>query len=342
MGRGPDIVTTNRELRANPEDLARFGREVVEREAAALHRLAEILDGEFSETIRVLHETIVRGGRILVTGIGKSGLVGRKFASTLCSTGAPAIFVHPAEAAHGDLGLITDADALVAISRSGDVESLAPVLSTARRLGVPVLAWTSAADSALAAEGDVTLVLDVGAEADPDDLIPSVSSTATMALGDAVAIALFRARGLQAEDFARLHPGGALGRRLTMRVRDLMRSGDELPIVVGDRDLLSVLQTISEKRLGIAIVTDEAGRLEGVLTDGDVRRALLADRESLHRPVRMHMTRDPRTIAPDELIARSIQRMEQRSRRITSLVVVEDGRPVGVLHLHDCLEAGLR
>jgi arabinose-5-phosphate isomerase len=222
------------------------------------------------------------------------------------------------------------------------VESLAPVLSTARRLGVPVLAWTSAADSALAAEGDVTLVLDVGAEADPDDLIPSVSSTATMALGDAVAIALFRARGLQAEDFARLHPGGALGRRLTMRVRDLMRSGDELPIVVGDRDLLSVLQTISEKRLGIAIVTDEAGRLEGVLTDGDVRRALLADRESLHRPVRMHMTRGPRTIAPDELIARSIQRMEQRSRRITSLVVVEDGRPVGVLHLHDCLEAGLR
>ena len=337
-----DIVTRTREFSASADDVARFGREVVEREAEALARLAEILDGPFSETVAVLHRTLQRGGRILVTGIGKSGLVARKVASTLCSTEAPAVFVHPAEAAHGDLGLVTSADALIAISRSGDLEAMAPVIAAAQRLGVPILAWTSTAGSPLAREGDVTLVLDVGPEADPDHLIPSVSSTATMALGDAVAIALFRARGLCAEDFARLHPGGALGRRLTLRVRDLMRAGPDLPVVEGDRSMLAVLQVISEKRLGIAVVTDEAGLLAGVLTDGDVRRSLLADPESLHRPVREQMTRDPRTIGPEESIARAIQRMEQRPQRITSLIVLDDGRPVGVLHIHDCLETALR
>jgi arabinose-5-phosphate isomerase len=320
------------------------GRAVVEREAEALHTLAEKLDSSFVETVGVLERTLDRGGRILLTGMGKSGLAARKIAATLCSTGAPAVFVHPADAEHGDLGLITAADALVAISRSGDLDAVESVVATAERLGVPILAWTSRPDSALAAEADVTIVVDVGPEADPHDLIPSASSTATIALGDAVAIALFRARGLDADDFAKLHPGGALGRRLTLRVRDLMRSGPDLPLVRSDSAMLDVLHVISDKRLGIAIVTDSEGRLAGVLTDGDVRRALVADPESLHRPVSLFMSRDPRTIAPGELVARAIVRMEERDRRITSLVVVapNDPKPIGVLHLHDCLDAGFR
>lgn len=326
---------------ASDVELAAFGREVVEREADALRVLAGRLDGSFVETVRALHAALQRGGRILLTGMGKSGLAARKIASTLCSTGAPAIFVHPAEAAHGDLGLIQAADVLIAISRSGDTEPIAPVLAAAERLGVPILGWTSVAGSALAQEAELTVVLDVGPEADPDDLIPSASSTATIALGDAVAIALFRGRGLRPEDFAQLHPAGTLGRRLTLRVRDLMHR--ELPLVPGDRPLLEALHEISAKRLGIGVVTEADGRLAGVLTDGDVRRALLADRGSIDRPVRDLMTRDPRAIGPDELVVRAIQRMEQPSRRITALVVLDETRrPVGVLHLHDCLEAGLR
>lgn len=322
-------------------ELVAFGRQVVEAEAAGLLRLADHLGESFAETVRTLHAALHRGGRILLTGMGKSGLAARKIASTLCSTGAPAIFVHPSEAAHGDLGLMQVADVLVAISRSGDAEPVASVLSTAERLGVPIVAWTSVPGSALAREADLTVVLDVGPEADPDDLIPSVSSTATIALGDAVAIALFRGRGLRPEDFAQLHPGGTLGRRLTVRVRDLMSV--DLPLVSGSRTLLEALPVVSEKRLGIGIVRNEDGTLAGVLTDGDVRRALLAGRENVDRPVRELMTADPRTIGPDELAVRAIQRMEQPSRRITALVVVGDGRePVGVLHLHDCLEEGLR
>jgi arabinose-5-phosphate isomerase len=321
-----------------------YGRSVVEREAEALRTLADLLDASFAETVEILERTLAGGGRILLTGMGKSGLAARKIASTLCSTGAPAVFVHPAEAAHGDLGLITASDALIAISRSGDLDAVESVVSTAERLGIPILAWTSQADSALAQEADIAIVLEVGPEADPHDLIPSVSSTATIALGDAVAIALFRARGLAAEDFAKLHPGGTLGRRLTLRVRDLMRSGPDLPLVTGDRALLDVLHVISDKRLGVAVVTDDAGGLAGVLTDGDVRRALLEDPDSLHHPVANFMSRAPRTIEPGELVARAIQRMETPKRRITCLVVVApaDPAPVGVLHLHDCLEAGLR
>jgi arabinose-5-phosphate isomerase len=332
------------QTKASPDALTGYGREVIEREAEALRLLADRLDSAFAQTVSTLEATLERGGRILVTGMGKSGLAARKIASTLCSTGAPAIFVHPSEAAHGDLGLVTASDALIAISRSGDLDAIESVVSAAERLGIPILAWTSFEDSPLAREADISIVLDVGPEADPDDLIPSASSTATIALGDAVAIALFRGRGLEAEDFAKLHPGGPLGRRLTLRVRDLMRSGEELPLVTGNRELLDVLHVISDKRLGVAVVTDEEGRLAGILTDGDVRRALLRESDSLRRPVAEFMTREPRTIEPEELVARAIQRMEEPGRRITSLVVVARSgpRPVGVLHLHDCLDAGLR
>jgi arabinose-5-phosphate isomerase len=291
--------------------------------------------------VRELAETVERGGRILLSGMGKSGLAARKVAATLRSTGAPAVFLHPSEASHGDLGLVTKGDVLVAVSRSGDLQALGNVVSAAQRLAVRVIAWTEAPDSALARAADVVVAVRVGPEADPDDIIPSASTAAAIALGDAVAIALFRARGLTPEDFARLHPGGTLGRRLTLRARDLMRGGDALPLVRGDRSLLDVLQVISDKRLGLAIVEDEAGRLAGVLTDGDVRRALLRDPGNLHRPVGEHMTRDPRTIGPDELVARAIDIMERPERRITALVVADASRPVGILHLHDCLQTSL-
>lgn len=320
--------------------LCSWGRAVVEREADALHRLGDSIDESFAANVTWLHEALGRGGRILVSGMGKSGMVARKFAATLCSTGAPAVFIHPSEAAHGDLGLIAAPDVLVALSRSGDLDSLGAVVSAAERLGVPVIGWTSVAGSPLAEVADLLVRFEVGPEADPDDMIPSTSTTAMAAFGDAVAITLFRARGLRTEDFARLHPAGALGRRLTLVVRDLMRTGDALPLVRDDTTLLDTLHVISSKRLGLALVTGGAGELLGILTDGDVRRALVAEPGSLDRPVRQFMTADPRTISPDELVARAIETMERPSRRITALVVVEDGRPTGVLHLHDCLDAG--
>jgi arabinose-5-phosphate isomerase len=325
------------------EKIAAYGRSVIEREAEALRRLAASLDGAFSRNVELLEEALSRGGRILVTGIGKSGIAARKVASTLCSTGAPAVFIHPSEAEHGDLGLVTPGDVLIAISRSGDFETLGSILTAAERLEVPIIAWTSASDSPLAREADLTVLVDVGPEADPDGLIPTSSSTATIALGDAVAIALYRGRGLSAADFARLHPGGALGRRLTLRVRDLMRTGADLPLAREDAALLEVLHVISDKRLGIAVLTADDGTIAGVLTDGDVRRALLADPAALARPVSELMTRDPKTIGPGELVARAIQRMEEPACRITALIVSGDRRrPVGVIHLHDCLDAGLR
>jgi arabinose-5-phosphate isomerase len=320
-----------------------MGAEVVAREADALRMLSATLSGEaagaFARSVETLHDTVTGGGRILLTGLGKSGFVGRKVASTLCSTWAPAVFLHPSEAAHGDLGLITPGDALVVISRSGSVESLESLLSTARRRGVPVLGWTSVAESPLAREAEVAIVLEVGAEADPDTLIPSASSTAAMALGDAVAIALFRARGLAAKDFAMLHPGGILGRRLARQVRDFMHEGEALPRVNGQTSLVDALQEISDKRLGLAVIADaECGTLRGVLTDGDIRRALQENPDALRRPVSEVMTTDPRTIAPEEPVARAVRAMESPDRRITSLIVVDaENRPIGILHLHDCL-----
>jgi arabinose-5-phosphate isomerase len=314
----------------------------VEREGDALRALAGSLDDSFAATVRTLAEAIERGGRILVSGIGKSGLAARKVAATLRSTGAPAVFLHPGEAAHGDLGLVTPGDALVAISRSGDLDALASVAAAAQRLGVPLLVWTQAPGSALARAADLVVPIRVGPEADPDDIIPSASTAAAIALGDAVAIALFRARGLTRDDFARLHPGGVLGRRLTLRVRDLMAGGPAMPLVRGEQTMLEVLQVISDKRLGLAVVEDGTGRLAGVLTDGDVRRALLRDAACLHRPILEYVTRDPRTIGPDELVARAVEIMERPERRITALVVVEAARPLGVIHLHDCLQTGLR
>lgn len=322
--------------------LLRWGREVVERESQALHALADSLDGTFVETVRMLARTVAGGGRILVSGMGKSGLAARKISATLRSTGAPAVFLHPGEASHGDLGLVTADDVLVAISRSGDLDALGSVVSAAQRLSVPVIAWTQVPDSALARAADLAVTLAAGPEADPAGIVPTASTAAAIAFGDAVAIALFRARGLTADDFARWHPGGLLGRRLTLRVSELMHAGDDLPLVTADRTMLEVLQVISDKRLGLAVVAGADGALAGVLTDGDVRRALLEDERALHAPIAPHLTRDPRTIGPDELVAKALETMERPERRITALVVVEGRRPVGVLHVHDCLQTGLR
>lgn len=324
-------------------DSVAWGREVIRREAEALARLETQIGESFAKTMELLETTLAKGGRILLTGAGKSGLVARKIAATFCSTGAPAVFLHPSDADHGDLGLVTGADALIALSRSGDLEALGSVVAAAERLGIPILAWTQDPSSPLARAADVVIAIDVGPEADPDDVIPSASSTAAMALGDAVAIALYRGRGLTASDFAMLHPGGQLGRRLTTRVRELMRWGDDLPLVDADRTILETLHVISDKRLGLAVVAAKDGTLAGVLTDGDVRRALTADPGCLEHAVHRHMTRDPRTIDPEELVERAIRAMELPARRITALVVVDEvRRPIGVLHLHACLDAGFR
>jgi arabinose-5-phosphate isomerase len=279
-------------------------------------------------------------GKVVVTGVGKSGIVGRKIAATFASTGTPAFFLHASEATHGDLGMLAKGDVLLALSQSGESVEVVGLLPLVRRLGVPLLALTAGASSRLAQAADVVLDTSVPQEACPLGLAPTSSTTVAMALGDALAVALLEERGFTQEDFALLHPAGALGRRLT-RVEDLMHRGDELPVVAPTASLADTLGEITKKRLGITAVVDVAGELAGVVTDGDLRRGLQRGGDPRALTAADLMTRDPKTIAGDALAAQAVALMEQRS--ITQLVVLGPGtrRPVGVLHLHDCLRAGV-
>src|SRR5579883_1686153 len=289
-------------------------RAVLATEASGLRALAAGLDEAFTQAV----ETLVRvTGRVVVSGMGKSGHVARKIAATLASTGTPALFVHPAEASHGDLGMIVAGDALLALSNSGETPELADLVRHARRLALPLVAVTGDARSALARAADVGLLLPAAAEACPMGLAPTTSTVMQMALGDALAVALLTRRGFTAADFRRFHPGGRLGARLR-RVRELMHAGEEMPLAPPDLPMDAALLRMTEKRFGCLGVTDAAGRLEGI------------------------MTRDPQTIAPDALAAEALHAMNARKRPITALFVVDPaGRPVGILHIHDLLRAGV-
>ncbi len=310
-------------------------RRVLTTEAAGLHALADSLDGTFARAVEFLD---VSNGRIVVTGMGKSGHVARKIAATLASTGAPSLFVHPAEASHGDLGMIVPGDAVLALSNSGETAELADLVEHCHRFGLPLVAITARAGSALAKAANVALLLPPAAEACPMGLAPTTSTTMQMALGDALAVALLTRRGFTAQDFRQIHPGGRLGQRLR-RVRDVMHTGDAIPLVTPDTGMDRALVIMTEKRFGCLGVIGADGVLIGILTDGDLRRAM--DPGLLTRKVGEIMTHDPRTIGPDALADEALRAMNAYERRVTTLFVVDQARvPQGILHVHDLLRVG--
>ncbi len=309
------------------------GRRVLELEGRAVAALAVALNQTFADAVTLLAGT---SGRVIVTGMGKSGHVGRKIAATLASTGTPAQYVHPAEASHGDMGMVTSADAILAISNSGETRELGDILQYARRFSIPVVAITADPAATLARLATVALILPPQPEAGAIGLAPTTSTTMTLALGDAIAVALLERKGFSASDFRILHPGGKLGRQL-VRVRDLMHSGADMPLTGGNPPMQEAILIMAAKRFGCIGVVDAAGQLSGILTDGDLRRHMSAD--LLQRPVCDIMTRTPVTVAPDTLAVETLARME--SAKISVVFVVDEGRPVGIVHLHDFLRAGI-
>ncbi|MBT0663276.1 KpsF/GutQ family sugar-phosphate isomerase [Geobacter pelophilus] len=314
-------------------------RRVIRVEAEALQALADRIDGDFETAVNLI---LASKGRVVVTGMGKSGLIGLKIASTMASTGTPAFFLHPAEGIHGDLGMIMKGDVVIALSNSGETEELIRILPVIKRLGASLVAMTGNPASTLARSGDVVLDISVKEEACPLGLAPTASTTATLAMGDALAVALLQKRGFSAEDFALFHPGGSLGKKLLLTVNDLMHAGDAIPLVAENTLMREALFEITAKKLGITGVVDATGRLIGVITDGDLRRALEKGIDIMNQSAGVMMSGNPKRIKSSELAARALQQMEQYS--ITSLFVFDDTHgeaPVGVVHLHDLLKAGI-
>jgi len=322
----------------DPARVLALGRETLEIEAQAVSALAHRMDAAFSQAVeRMLAVT----GRVVVMGMGKSGHIGRKIAATLASTGTPALFVHPAEASHGDLGMITGLDLVLGISNSGESEELNAILPLIKRMGVPLVALTGRPASTLGRHADVVLDTSVEKEACPHNLAPTASTTAQLALGDALAVALLDARGFKADDFARSHPGGSLGRKLLTHVSDVMRSGRDAPQVGLDTSLMDLMREISAKGLGLCAVVDDEGRVKGVFTDGDLRRLIektgsSADLRALRAQDVMHP--HPRTVPANALAVEAAGVME--TSRITSVLVVDDtGRLLGALNSNDLMRA---
>lgn len=320
-------------------ELIRAGRRVIRIEAAAVAALEARLDDTFVAAAEYMLDC---AGRVVVTGMGKSGHVGGKIAATLASTGTPAFFVHPGEASHGDLGMITAQDVVLALSYSGETGEVLTILPLIKRLGVPLIAMTGNPSSTLARRADVHLDAAVALEACPLELAPTSSTTAALALGDALAIALLEARHFTSEDFARSHPGGALGRRLLLTVADLMHTGDALPCVAQSAGLREALLEMTAKGLGMTGVVDEDGRLAGLFTDGDLRRTLDRDIDIKQAHIAEHMTRAPKTVEADTLAAEAVRLLETHRIGGGALMVVDtDNRPVGALNMQDLLRAGV-
>ncbi|MBI4401467.1 MAG: KpsF/GutQ family sugar-phosphate isomerase [Nitrospirae bacterium] len=313
------------------------GKRVLEIEARAIAGLIGRLDHRFTEAVDLLYGCT---GKVVVSGMGKSGLIGQKIAATLASTGTPAFFLHPAEGIHGDLGMLARRDTFIAISNSGETEELLKLLPSVKRLNIPVIALTGRVQSTLAKNSEVVLDVSVSEEACPMGLAPTASTTAALAMGDALAIALLQKRGLKEEDFAQFHPGGTLGRRLLLKVRDLMHQGEQIPCVHHQATAREAILEMTSKKLGMTTVIDTDGRCVGVITDGDLRRYLEKGIDLTTARAGDLASKNPKTIEPDALAARAVQTMEQYS--ITSLVVLEGSRRiVGVIHMHDLLKSGV-
>lgn len=320
---------------AESADIAASGRRVFEIEAQALEAVAARIDGDFTAACRLILDS---PGRVVCTGMGKSGHIARKIAATLASTGTPALFVHAAEALHGDLGMITESDALIAISNSGEAAEFLAIIPVIRRMGGKLIAITGNEDSRMARLADIHLNAHVAKEACPLNLAPTASTTVALALGDALAVALLDARGFREEDFARSHPGGTLGRRLLTHVRDVMRSGDAVPAVTADTSLPRALLEVTHKGMAMTAVVDPERRVLGVFTDGDLRRLIETVQDFNALTIGEVMHANPRTVGPDQLAVDAVDLMERH--RINQLLVTEaDGRLVGALHIHDLTRA---
>ena len=318
--------------------LQRLGRAVLEVEARAISDLIPRIDAGFSRACQFMLQC---EGRVVVTGMGKSGHIGSKIAATLASTGTPAFFVHPGEASHGDLGMLTSSDVVLALSNSGETSELLTILPLIKRLHVPLITLTGNPDSSLARAADINIDVSIAQEACPLGLAPTSSTTASLAMGDALAVSLLEARGFTADDFARTHPGGRLGRRLLLLIGDLMHTGDEIPRVLAEMPLSEALVEMSNKRLGFVVVVDRHGTIEGIFTDGDLRRVLQQNRIELRStPIGDVMSRGCTTVSPDILAAEALQVME--ANKINALPVVDsDNRLIGAFNMHDLLHAGV-
>ncbi len=314
-------------------------RSVLAVEAKAIERLIEKLDEDFCTAVDLLYAC---RGKVVVTGVGKSGLICQKIAATLASTGTPAIFLHPVEGYHGDLGVLARQDVVIAVSNSGETREVNRLLPVIKRMGVPLIAFTGRPESTLGNHADVVIDTGVKEEACYMNLVPTASTTATLAAGDALAVTLLEKRGFGKEEFALLHPGGALGRKMLLRVEDLMHTGDEIPQVKEGALLKDAIFEITGKRLGVTAVLGEDGGLIGVITDGDLRRGLEKGGDLLTRGIHEVMTPDPKTIHREDLAAKAMQYMETYS--ITSLIVLSSGEKEtveGIVHIHDLLKAGI-
>ena len=315
-------------------DLVERGRRVLELEAAAVRHAAERLDASFGAAIALLKDA---AGRVIVSGVGKSGLIARKIAATFTSTGTPATYLHPVDSLHGDLGVVGPRDVAILLSHSGNTDELFGLVTQLKRFDVPIIAVTGDRDSMLARHASVVLDSSVAEEACPETLAPTTSTTTALALGDALAVTLLEVKGFRREDFAALHPGGAIGRRLLLRVSDVMVTGD-VPTLTADRPMRECVVLLAARRGTVAVVTG-SGALEGVVTAGDLTRLMNGSKDFLDRPVRDVMTRTPKTASGDELAAAAVHRMEQYG--IMALPVLDGGKKViGMVHLHDLMRAG--
>jgi arabinose-5-phosphate isomerase len=313
------------------------GKDVIRIEAASVAALEPRINGQFADAVEMIYGC---RGRTIVTGVGKSGAIARKIVATLNSTGTPAMFMHTADAVHGDLGMVRKEDVLLFLSKSGDTEELRNLLPLVKRIGVPVIAMVGSERSRLAEDADIILDVSVDEEACPHDLAPTSSTTAALAMGDAIAMALLGLRNFTAEDFAFYHPGGTIGKRLLLRVQELMVGGGQVPMVSQAVPVRDAILEISSKRLGATCVVDASGALAGIITDGDLRRILEKTTDLTGYTAAAVMTRNPKTISPDKLAVVALQEME--AHNITQLVVVDAGhRPIGVVHLHDLVKAGI-
>jgi arabinose-5-phosphate isomerase len=319
----------------DPDSIIATARRVLGQEAEALHAVAARLDGLFSQAVEVIYGI---KGRVVVSGMGKSGHVARKIAATLASTGTPAMFVHPGEASHGDLGMITADDAVLALSNSGEAAELDAILAYSRRFAIPLIAMTGSADNTLARTADLALVLPREPEACPMGLAPTTSTTMMIGLGDALAVALMERRGFSEDDYRTFHPGGQIG-RILLKVSEVMHGPEGLPLITPERPMSQAIIVMTEHGFGCAGVVDGDGRLVGIITDGDLRRHM--GPALMESPVGTVMTRGPKTIGPDALAAEALGVMNLSEKPFTAMFVVEDDRPIGIVSVHDLLRAGV-
>jgi arabinose-5-phosphate isomerase len=334
----PSVKPTTPEFMDNThrKDLLALAKAVIDTEIGALQALPSRLDEQF---VGACEAMLNCKGRVIVTGMGKSGHIGNKIAATLASTGTPAFFLHPGEASHGDLGMIVNGDVIIALSNSGTSEEIIAILPVIRRLDVRIIAMTGNPQSPLAEAADFHINIGVDKEACPLGLAPTSSTTATLVMGDALAVALLEARGFTAEDFARSHPGGRLGKRLLVHVRDIMHTGDTIPRVAPDVSLQQAILEMTRKKLGITTITDAEGMLLGIFTDGDLRRSFEKGISLLEQPISRLMTRHCQQTEALELAVDALNLMEKHA--ITVLPVVQAGQVIGIIHMHDLLRAGI-